>query len=245
MYYLVHGLLARYITFDEASDLARVATFINPDEDVTFDVTVDSITPSNSVIIVPIVIDNSKGETAITEQTEIIVSGGDVKTIYDGGNKGATGISKVVVNSGNIDGNIYGGGEGETATVYTSTSVEIDLKTSFEVTETPTSTETITSGEIKTEVTNNSVSYIKGNIYDGGTQSRLYSEKGEVAATVNIIQEKTDDKIVITWSVFGGGAPGIGDFESSFVENEYYEDETAHLEVVLSDYLWTNNFLWW
>lgn len=73
--WLMSGLLARYITSDEASDSARVAAFINPDEDVTFDVTVDSITPSNSVIIVPIVIDNSKGETAITVKLEKTIIG--------------------------------------------------------------------------------------------------------------------------------------------------------------------------
>lgn len=73
--WLMSGLLARYITSDEASDSARVAAFINPEEDVTFDVTVESITPSNSVIIVPIVIDNSKGETAITVKLEKTVIG--------------------------------------------------------------------------------------------------------------------------------------------------------------------------
>lgn len=73
--WLMSGLLARYITSDESSDSARVAAFINPEEDVTFDVTVESITPSNSVIIVPIVIDNSKGETAITVKLEKTVIG--------------------------------------------------------------------------------------------------------------------------------------------------------------------------
>lgn len=73
--WLMSGLLARYITSDEASDSARVAAFINPEEDVTFDVTVESITPSNSVIIVPVVIDNSKGETAITVKLEKTVIG--------------------------------------------------------------------------------------------------------------------------------------------------------------------------
>ena len=200
----------------------------------------------NSGTISGLIYGGGEGETAITEQTEIIISGGDVKTIYGGGNKGATGISKVVVNSGNIDGNIYGGGyagttdqtsvileettssitvngsvfgggEGETATVYTSTSVEIDLKTSFEVTETPTSTETITSGEIKTEVTNNSVSYIKGNVYGGGDLGQVGVGIINTASNTADISKAAQINVTvydgyIQGSVFGGGngVPGVG-----------------------------------
>ncbi len=69
-----------------------------------------------------------------------------------------------------INGNVFGGGEGVEATVYEDTIVKVDIPYDFKVTEIPTSTDEITSGEekISLEVIGDNPDYIGGNVYGGG-----------------------------------------------------------------------------
>ena len=139
--------------------------------------------------------------------------------VYGGGYAGT--INSTIVNvddstdEGNIIiyGNIFGGGEGSTATVYKSTSVNIDLALEFEAEETLiTDDELTSSGEIKTTINTLSPhSIILGNVYGGGDLGQV--GKGTIVVSSNTATNINPGHTSVTinnghivGSVFGGGS---------------------------------------
>ena len=166
------------------------------------------------------------GYQATTVGSDVIVNNGTIGTLYGGGYAGAVGNTKLVIDdSGNntntitINGNVYGGGEGVTATVNESASVTINMNCSFTATESAFTTDQITpSGAVSTQITNlNYRSSIRGNVYDGGNLGRVgegiiyvggESAKVTSAGTTNVLVTNG----YIAGSVFAGGRgiPGNG-----------------------------------
>ncbi len=162
--------------------------------------------------------------------------------VYGGGNKGEVGNTRVRVSDNieavkaenevadkfacmeflapqsgvrsiEIKGNVFGGGEGASATVINSTDVIIDLIHDFEATETPISTETITSGEIKTAISANEDVYsiIGGSVYGGGDLGPVGSGKinalnNTATITTSGMSNVTIKNGYINGSVYGGGS---------------------------------------
>ena len=155
------------------------------------------------------------------------------KNIYGGGYAGEVGQTLVYIKETEgqkgtikIEGNVFGGGEGITATVHERTKVEISLNINQTVEETLVDTESITevsSGESACRVEKEEgYSYINGSVYGGGDLGQI--GKGIIDTsnnTATISEEgRTEVKVengYIGGSVFGGGnaaatgAAGVND----------------------------------
>lgn len=139
--------------------------------------------------------------------------------IYSGTNTAAIskdGFTHVRLQSGYVEGDIYGGGSGKPAS---GTSYSLQMGAVF--------------GCCQTDVTGG---YVGGNVYGGGYQSRVYANPASkkrlplyydssksngvpdtdaehqnvLAAQINIIEQDNFAPIIIGSSVFGGGAKGEG-----------------------------------
>lgn len=165
------------------------------------------------------------GSQAATIGSDVTVNHGTIGTLYGGGYAGAVINTKLQIDDGTsgvitINGNVYGGGEGITATVNESTNVTINMDCSFTATETSitTATQSTSSGAVTTEVTNlTHRSTINGNVYGGGNLGRVgegiiyvggESAKVTSSGTTNVLVNNG----YIGGSVFAGGRgiPGAG-----------------------------------
>ncbi len=120
------------------------------------------------------------GYQAATVGSDVTVKNGTIGSLYGGGYAGAVTDTKVLIDDSaggtiTIKGNVYGGGEGITATVNNSTSVTINTDCSFTATEEIIASNEITpSGAVETLITRLSHrSQIKGSVYGGGDLGRV------------------------------------------------------------------------
>lgn len=122
------------------------------------------------------------GYQAATVGSDVRVNAGNIGTVYGGGYAGAVTNTKVLIddhgsnsNVITINGNVYGGGEGITATVNNSTSVRINTDGTFTATEINIDSNEITpSGAVETQISNiNFRSRILGSVYGGGDLGRV------------------------------------------------------------------------
>ncbi len=114
----------------------------------------------------------------------------------------------------NIDGSVFGGGEGADATVFSETKVVINMNCDFSASEAAVTTGEISSGETKTTVTfTPGVEYskIKGNVYGGGDLGRV--GQGTINPSNNIanVTNPGNTSVILTngiinGAVFGGGS---------------------------------------
>lgn len=132
----------------------------------------------------------------------VISAGGDKATIQTAAK------SKVKMVHGYVGGSIFGGGRGIPSD---GTQYNIRMGTVF--------------GSTDVDILGG---LVKGNVYGGGEQSRVYSTgKGKTAATVDIIETATNEaktefeKIAINGSVFGGGDRGEGNDANASVPTVY------------------------
>ncbi len=146
--------------------------------------------------------------------------------VYGGGRNGIVGNTVVAVtDSGTaiamlsddtnlvvIEGNLFGGGEGETATVQETAQVIVDMKFEFTVTEGAfTTTEISDSGATKSEyaAAAGDWSVIKGNVYGGGDMGRVGNGTIYNSGAANVSQPGSTSVEIrngqILGHVFGGG----------------------------------------
>ncbi len=126
-----------------------------------------------------------------------------------------------------INGNVFGGGEGTEATVKNSTKVVINLDCDFvaveeEITTTENTNSDITSGKIKTQLldasdtskqwteTGSKYSFIKGNVYGGGDLGGVGEGTIDSSSNTAVITKPGNTSVTLTngyieGSVFGGG----------------------------------------
>lgn len=161
-----------------------------------------------------------------TDNATVNIHGGTFKKDINGGGKDGTVRTAAVYISDTgatslvnenpiitIEGNVYGGGEGATATVFENTTVEIDMNYDFDVTETEVTLDKVDvqSGQSQITITGtDGQSIIKGSVYGGGDLGSV----GE-GAILNGINKANITKIgsthvtvidgLINGSVFGGG----------------------------------------
>ena len=156
----------------------------------------------------------------VTGDTFVTLSGGTVGgSVYGGGFAGTVRATEVTLDngvSGNkvaVLGSVFGGGEGETATVYEKTSVRVALDYHFTANEIPitVTSQEAQSGEIKTVITETGdYSYIKGSVYGGGDLGMLGEGTINLSQNVATITKSASATVTvenghILGSVFGGG----------------------------------------
>lgn len=142
--------------------------------------------------------------------------------VYGGGYAGDVGSTSVTIDDSTligstpnlitIEGSVFGGGEGQSATVYTSTKVLINLNLELEATETKFTTDQISGkSEVNVSITSTSYSKISGNVYGGGDLGQVgagtISTSNNTADITNIgSTEVVIENGYIGGSVFGGGS---------------------------------------
>lgn len=149
------------------------------------------------------------------------ISGGTMhRDVNGGGKNGTSRVTEVTVGDAVaktvIEGNVYGGGEGETATVFEGTNVEIDLNYDFTADEKAVTTDSdsrkVGSGESSVTVApvSSDYSYIAGSVYGGGDLGKI--GEGSINTGFNRADISTEAKTNVTvingnvkGSVFGGG----------------------------------------
>lgn len=156
----------------------------------------------------------------VTGDTFVTLSGGTVGgSVYGGGFAGTVRATDVTLDngvSGNkvaVLGSVFGGGEGETATVYEKTSVRVALDYHFTANEIPitVTSQEAQSGEIKTVITETGdYSYINGSVYGGGDLGMLGEGTINLSQNVATITKSASATVTvenghILGSVFGGG----------------------------------------
>lgn len=158
----------------------------------------------------------------VTGESLVNVLGGRiVKNVYGGGYAGTVQRTYVTVRDSvgtvTVNNNVFGGGEGTTATVFLGTEVLIDLAYDFEAIETPVEVASMeSSGEITTEIreVGGPFSRIEGSVFGGGDLGMLgMGTINQGQNTAAITRAATAHVTVrnghILGSVFGGGS-GIG-----------------------------------
>ncbi len=155
----------------------------------------------------------------VTGLVDLDITGGTFdKNVYGGGYAGTVGSTDVSVTDKTsnkiitINGSLFGGGEGETASVYTSTNVLVDLALDLNVTETTKYTNDISGiSEVKYQITSVNYSKIQGNIYGGGDLGQVGS--GDIDSVNNIatINKVATTNVTLTngyvgGSIFAGGS---------------------------------------
>lgn len=155
----------------------------------------------------------------VTGLVDLDITGGTFdKNVYGGGYAGTVGLTDVSVTDKTsnkiitINGSLFGGGEGETASVYTSTNVLVDLALDLNVTETTKYTNDISGiSEVKYQITSVDYSKIQGNIYGGGDLGQVGS--GDIDSVNNIatIKKVASTNVTLTngyvgGSIFAGGS---------------------------------------
>lgn len=160
-------------------------------------------------------------EGNVIEGTNIDITKGTInKNVYGGGYKGEVNTTKVSIKDETlgdiqIKGNVFGGGEGVTATVHESTEVMVDLKLSLTVVEQAVDTESVTqnpSGESACSVTiQEGHSKIEGNVFGGGDLGQVGDGVINTSNNTATITKAGGTKVTINngyigGSVFGGGS---------------------------------------
>lgn len=140
---------------------------------------------------------------------------GETQDIYGGGKNGTVDSTKLSISgTTNISGNVFGGGEGFSATVFQGTDVYIDIPFSFQVNEKIYTTDDITSsGRVESELVGTSDAEsgtIGGSIYGGGNLGRVGLGTISAGGDKATIQTAATTKVMvehgrIMGSVFGGG----------------------------------------
>lgn len=161
-----------------------------------------------------------------TDNATVTIHGGTFKKDINGGGKNGTVREAAVyitdtgatplVNENpiiTIEGNVYGGGEGATATVFENATVEIDMNYDFDVVESEVTLDKVDvqSGQSQITITGTAgQSVIKGSVYGGGDLGAV--GEGSILNGVNkanITREGSTHVTVIdgliNGSVFGGG----------------------------------------
>lgn len=148
--------------------------------------------------------------------------------VYGGGYAGTANTTEVLIKEENdaygtinIGGSVFGGGEGLSASVYTSTQVYIELNIDLDVSEAVNSVAEITSGETKPIVTIKSGIYskINKNVYGGGDLGQVGDGIINQSSNTATITKKGETQVTIKngyigGSVFGGGSgvPTTGNY---------------------------------
>ena len=155
-------------------------------------------------------------EGNITNDTNISITGGNIlNNVYGGGFAGDAQNTNVIIRDTDslikIYGNVFGAGEGESATVYDSTDVLVDLKLTLSATETAFSTEEL-SGKSKVEYSIAEAQYstIVGNVYGGGDLGQV--GVGIIDSVNNVADVSTHgtSNVVISNGYIGGSVYGGG-----------------------------------
>lgn len=159
----------------------------------------------------------------VTNICNIIINAGNIKnSVYGGGYAGTAYDTSVLIDETDIDtrssevnilieGNVFGGGEGESATVFNKTSTVIDMNLSTTVTEQLLSTDKI-SGKTETSVVFvEGYSRILGNVYGGGDLAQVGQGIINTGNNTATISEKGNTYVEVRngyvgGSVFGGGS---------------------------------------
>ena len=158
------------------------------------------------------------GKNANIKDSSVNIKGGTIDgNVYGGGYAGTSDTTSVTIDNSDgkkvvIGNSVFGGGEGITATVYTSSTVDIDLDFTFSALESEVSvTSGETSGEIKTNITYDSnQSVIKGSVYGGGDLGQVGVGVIDLGSNSASISKVGTTKVVINnghieGSVFGAG----------------------------------------
>ncbi len=155
----------------------------------------------------------------VSGDANVLITAGSLKAdLYGGGYAGTVGNASVILQDApgktiTAEGDIFGGGEGVTATVKGDTCVTVDLDYDFIAVETPVTTTNISpSGAVTTQITPASGvwSSIGGNIYGGGDLAQvgegvIYSGGESARITSAGSTNVTIKNGCIEGSVFGGG----------------------------------------
>lgn len=144
-----------------------------------------------------------------------IESGTFNKNIYGGGYAGTVGSTNVsIIDNGIIliNGNVFGGGEGQKATVKTTTDVIIDLDLNLSATETKFTSDTISGkSEVNVTILDTTYSKIFGNVYGGGDLGQVGSGNINTGNnTADVTNVGSTNVLIkngyILGSIFGGGS---------------------------------------
>lgn len=154
----------------------------------------------------------------VDSTTKVTINGGQISgNIYGGGYAGTVNSTTVELNDSNnpgyltVNGSVFGGGEGKTASVYLSTNVIINLQLEMLVTETAFTTDTISGkSEVKAEITSSKYSKILGNVYGGGDLGQV--GVGSINASTNTatIQQAGKSTVLISNGYIEGNIFGAG-----------------------------------
>lgn len=159
----------------------------------------------------------------VTNICNIIINAGNIKnSVYGGGYAGTAYDTSVLIDETDIDtrssevnilieGNVFGGGEGESATVFNKTSTVIDMNLSTTVTEQLLSTDKISGKTETTVVFVEGYSRILGNVYGGGDLAQVGQGIINTGNNTATISEKGNTYVEVRngyvgGSVFGGGS---------------------------------------
>jgi len=162
-----------------------------------------------------------EGEEATTGKAGVKLTGGTVNgSIYGGGYAAKTTATDVQVTDQQsssiviVAGDVFGGGEGKTATVTNATNVDVNLKYVFTAEESAVTVtdQSVQSGQITTQITEAAgpFSKINGSVYGGGDLGQVGVGTINVSSNSANIQTPGTVKVTVNsghikGSVFGGG----------------------------------------
>ena len=154
----------------------------------------------------------------VDTSTDVFVTGGTISNnIYGGGYAGTVDSTTVELNDsqnpGNItvEGSVFGGGEGQTASVYKSTNVTINLALEMDISETAFTTDTVSGkSEVKATITSVKYSKILGSVYGGGDLGQVGQGTINVSTNSAVISKVGKSKILITNGYIKGNVFGAG-----------------------------------